>query len=242
MSRRNLEVLSTRWRAGTLSALNIVEQVFFLSSFGPAASLSGVGARLWVVSARDAVDFWPFNALDAAALRDVRDAICAVLEADAGGKLFAQGQSPESNDTAATAVLSLRDDLVDLDSTGERTPQQIAELVRDLGLTSVQLSALKALGKRIEDASFDNPDAVSRLALQEARMKEIGNALAARAAAAEAKYGLQRCALPACAAQEPAARTYKRCSRCGTVYYCCAAHQQEDWKRHKQADGCKKPA
>jgi hypothetical protein len=61
----------------------------------------------------------------------------------------------------------------------------------------------------------------------------------ATASARLAKHGLQRCTLPACAAQEPAPRTYKRCGRCHAVFYCCAEHSKADWKRHKREDGCK---
>jgi hypothetical protein len=48
--------------------------------------------------------------------------------------------------------------------------------------------------------------------------------------------GLRRCALPSCAVEEPHVSAFKRCSRCNTAKYCCAAHQRDDWPRHKHAD------
>jgi hypothetical protein len=242
MSRRNLEVLGNRWRTGTLAALSVEEQLFFMSL--SKTPVRGAGARLCAMSARDAVAFWPPDALDAAALRNVHDATCAMLEAEARGELFPgglRGGRPDLEEGAAYTVLILCEDLFG-DPVKKHKPQQNAQLVRDLGFSSAQKDAILELKMRIERDMIAGLDVDSQLATADASLKEFSNASAARAAAAEAKYGLQRCALPACAAQEPAARTYKRCSRCGTVYYCCAAHQQEDWKRHKHADGCKKPA
>jgi hypothetical protein len=56
-----------------------------------------------------------------------------------------------------------------------------------------------------------------------------------------ARHGLRACALPECDAVEPHPKTFKICSRCRAVCYCSAAHQAEDWKRHKREDGCKAP-
>jgi hypothetical protein len=61
----------------------------------------------------------------------------------------------------------------------------------------------------------------------------------ASAAADAARHGLRRCALPACAVQEPHPKLFKLCGRCHAAAYCCAAHSVEDWKRHKREDGCK---
>ena len=241
MSRRNLDVLLSKWRAGTLSALSVEERVFFLC--GTDIPLSGIGARLCLTTVRDAVGFWPYAALDAAALRDINDAICALLEADAAGELFPgnmlQPQNTDSgavNDGAAgVAVLMLCRVLIDHAPIGTLTERQIVQLVRDLGLSSVQVNALSALQMRTESEMSAGRDEASQRALTDADIRELSNDVAARAAAAEAKYGLQRCTLPGCAAQEPAARTYKKCGRCGQAYYCCVEHQQADWKRHAPA-------
>ena len=249
LSRRNLEVLGNRWRAGTLSTLSAEERVYFLSLAD--VPLRGVGARLCATATRDPLNSWPRDALDAAALRNVHDLVCALLEADARGELFpgtlttlAPGLQLKCTDQkkgeAGISVRILWEKLRVGASSGRCTPQT-EQLVRDLGLSSMQMDALSGLAKRIEDATSGDHDMASLVA-REGDMRETGKAAAARAAAAEAKYGLQRCALPACAAQEPAARTYKRCSRCGQAYYCCVEHQQADWRRHKHEDGCKKPA
>ena len=247
LSRRNLEVLLSKWRAGTLSILSVEEQLWSMSSANE--PFSGIGARLCATSVRDAIGFWPDATLDAAALRDVHDAICALLETDAAGELFPDDMlRPEqvSDNTveslSGTAVLMLYQVLIQHDLIGTRTPQQIMRLVRGLGLSSVQENALSALQKRTEREMFGVLDVTSQRASHEAHIRDAVNAAAVRASAAEARYGLQRCTLPACAAQEPAARTYKKCSRCGQAYYCCVEHQQADWKRHKREDGCKKPS
>ena len=247
MSRRNLEVLVGKWRAGKLDALSVEERVYFMCSRD--TPLRGAGARLCAASARDAVAFWPPDALDAAALRNVHDAICAVLEADAAGELFPgdmlarqRQMSRDEREETGHPVMMLGQELFEGVPISGRTPQQMEQLVRDLGLSKAQLSALSALQLRTEDETIDYQNMGAQMASMEAEMREVGHDAAARAAAAAAKYGLQRCALPACAAQEPAARTYKRCGRCGQAYYCCVEHQQADWRRHKHEDGCKKPA
>jgi hypothetical protein len=59
-----------------------------------------------------------------------------------------------------------------------------------------------------------------------------------RAAADVARHGLRACALPGCGATEPQPKAFKLCSRCRRACYCSAAHQQQDWRRHKREDAC----
>jgi hypothetical protein len=73
------------------------------------------------------------------------------------------------------------------------------------------------------------------------RLDEFTRESAQSAAADAARYGIKRCALPACAATEPHARAFKRCARCRVVAYCCPEHQAADWKRHKRAECAPKP-
>ena len=64
--------------------------------------------------------------------------------------------------------------------------------------------------------------------------------VAAHAADDVARHGLRLCALPGCGAREAHPKHFKLCGRCRRVVYCSPAHQSEDWKRHKRADGgCK---
>jgi hypothetical protein len=58
-----------------------------------------------------------------------------------------------------------------------------------------------------------------------------------RAADADvARHGLRACALPGCGATEPHPKLFKLCARCRRAAYCSAAHQREDWRRHKRAE------
>ena len=248
LSRRNLEALGSRWRAGTLAVPSEAEMLYF--SHIPGTDARGVGARMCAFVAGEVL-FWPNAAFEAAVLRDAHDAITALLDADARGELFLPlppgGRRSENSEDPVAAVQGLAVVLLARPdaSSFNRTAQQRARLLRDLDLSRGQTDALAAIGVRVAPEHHGPAFAGSAAASSQAngaRMRAVGGAAAASAAAAAAKYGLQRCALPACAAQEPAARTYKRCSRCGQAYYCCVAHQQADWKRHKHEDGCKKPA
>jgi hypothetical protein len=59
-----------------------------------------------------------------------------------------------------------------------------------------------------------------------------------RAAEDVARHGLRACARPGCAATEPQPKAFKVCARCRRACYCSAAHQQQDWRRHKREDAC----
>jgi hypothetical protein len=59
-----------------------------------------------------------------------------------------------------------------------------------------------------------------------------------RSVADVSRHGLRTCALPGCGATEPQPKTFKVCSRCRKAAYCSAAHQTQDWRRHKRADAC----
>lgn len=246
MSRRSLEALGNRWRAGTLAAPSEAEVIYF--SRIPGTDAHGAGARLCVFTASDAISCWRLAALDASALRDAHDTLSAVLEADARGVLFPPlppgGMRSRSAEDPSGPLMALTRVLFETTPLINRTVQQRATIRRDLGLSHAQMNALIAMCQRAQHEAYGeafSDDAAMRQA-SAAMMREAGGVAAGKAAAAVAKYGLQRCSLPACAAQEPAARTYKRCSRCSQAYYCCAAHQQDDWRRHKREDGCKKPA
>jgi hypothetical protein len=122
------------------------------------------------MSARDAVAFWPPDALDAAALRNVHDATCALLEAEARGELFPgglRGGSPDSEEGAAYTVLILCEDLFG-DPVKKHKPHHNAQLVRDLGFSSAQKDAILELKMRIERDMIADLDVDSQLAMSDA--------------------------------------------------------------------------
>ena len=234
-SRQNLEALRRRWRAGTLAAPCAEEHAFLLSTLGADARL--FGARLFLNTAQEVLQHWPPDKLDAAALAHLRDAIAAVLEADARGELIPAVRPEGLDDDPAQDVLCFIRELLGGNCMNQRTPQQRIKLARDL-LTPTQAHALQAMTRRLLPLISCDERARERA---RAEMVAMSSAVAAATATDVARHGLQRCALPSCAAQEPAPRTYKRCSRCAAAFYCCVAHQRQDGKRHKREDGCKKP-
>ena len=208
----------------------------------PGADARHIGAQLCSSSVAYAVAHWPPAALDAGALRDAHDAICALLEADARGELLrampAGLQCALDGEDTEFPLLTLSGELCGERPMITRTSDQRVQLLTALGLTVAERASLEALFARARSAAgVGDPDAEEALRVQG---KEWSAARAAQAAASLARHGLQRCTLPACGAQEPAPRTYKKCSRCGKVYYCCVEHQHADWRRHKREDGCKK--
>jgi hypothetical protein len=81
--------------------------------------------------------------------------------------------------------------------------------------------------------------AVTKVALAgEDAVMTVWKAHHRRAAEDMARHGLRACALPGCGATEPQPKTFKVCSRCRRACYCSAAHQQQDWRRHKREDAC----
>lgn len=245
-SRRGLEILGSRWRAGTLSTLSAEERLYFAAT--PDLRARGATMRLWTFFAAEAVAAWPPAALDATALRDVKDAVCALLEADTRGELPTAADVPQGAtlvEDPTDAVLRLCDGLLGGARRSVRTKAEQAQLLRDSGLSQAQAEALEGVRKRLRGdiyADFLRSDMDATLAANKAAVDSFrGNALATTAAQL-AKHGLQRCTLPSCAAQEPVPRTYKRCGRCHAVFYCCAEHSKADWKRHKREDGCKASA
>ena len=67
--------------------------------------------------------------------------------------------------------------------------------------------------------------------LQERFTKSFIDAQAAK----DAGVPLRACALPACGAREAHVMLFKKCSACGSVFYCSQAHQAEHWPAHKAA-------
>jgi hypothetical protein len=102
------------------------------------------------------------------------------------------------------------------------------------GMAPAEETALRRLAERQKEVAHQRNEHVGQ-----SNKIEVLNALQQQAAAADAaRYGLRRCALSSCDAQEPHPKLFKLCGRCRGAAYCCAAHSAEDWKRHKREDGC----
>ena len=78
---------------------------------------------------------------------------------------------------------------------------------------------------------------VTQIAGEDTSSAEL-ETLERRAAEDVARHGLRQCALPGCGATEPQPKAFKVCGRCRRACYCSAAHQQQDWRRHKREDAC----
>lgn len=242
LSRSGLETMGRRWRSGTLNTLSAEERLYFGAT--PSLRARGAAERLWTYLAAKAVCAWPPAALDAAALRDVKDAVCALLEADARGELptGADLPRPGESDDPVSAVFTLCEGLLGGARRSLRTKEEQAQLLRDSGLTKAQAQALEGVRTRLQASILAHNDMHATLAATQVAMDGLRSRAVATASARLAKHGLQRCTLPSCAVQEPSPRTYKRFGRCHAVYYCCADHSKADWKRHKHEDGCKASA
>jgi hypothetical protein len=186
------------------------------------------------------------NALCAAML----DALRAALEADARGLLDLPQQQRDAAamtsdmERAAHASAATRSGLQEmlrraLGDPAHGATSRIDELRARHGLTAAEEAALRALLRRV-DASMepttttddDDQDVVAAASMYMTSMRRRGDADVAR-------HGLRTCGLPDCGATEPHPKAFKVCSRCRGVVYCSAAHQQQDWRRHKREDGCK---
>ena len=237
LSQCALALLLARFDAGTLFApLTPVERsVFcdatrFLSTYHPGALPSQRADSRFSVTV-DAVTFWPplsDPAAEGARVRGVAAAVRAMLTLHAhsvmhegrriNGLLLSKG--------TAALVMALLDKVLD-------------EVMASGGLLH-KLRAINAL-TREEEATLrqDVLPAVTQMALSLSdAVAADRQARKARAAADLERHGLRACALPDCSATEPQPKAFKVCSRCRRACYCSAAHQQQDWRRHKREDAC----
>jgi hypothetical protein len=235
---RACDIARARWRAGTLFHPSPEEEAFYPGSnvlqTGIIALLELKALVLMLHPAPDDPD----------ALCAVLDALRAALEADARGLLglLPPLQQPQSQPAALAAVTSeidpesntaARNGLQRLLQYALGDGGRLIKLRTLHGLSFADEAALRALRQRVA-ASFEtetDPDCFVHTA-----------AMRQRAAADVARHGLRACALPECAAKEPHPKAFKLCGRCRGVVYCSAAHQAEDWRRHKRDDGCKAAA
>jgi hypothetical protein len=230
-AQRGMNVLHARWRAGTLFTLTPEERAYCAGMGVP--PLRAAGGEAYIAFAHEALTVWP-PALRSAAeqearLRGVHGALRAALELHARGYLRpgALQDAMHLQDEFPRAVA----EMVSFALSDLRRVQQLRAVC---GLTRAEEAALRALGPPLL-----SPSAILGRLQRAAAVDDSARKLRDGAAADVARHGLRACALPDCAAAEPHPKAFKLCARCRTAAYCCAAHQQQDWRCHKRDDGCR---
>jgi hypothetical protein len=228
LSRRCLLLLNARWRAGTLFALTPEERAFFADE--PDAELL-CGAELYVYVGSDASVHWPPSqrrgtpAREEEHLRAMHGMLLAAHEMLRRCAIADRDVSFES-----VTFFSLAHDLQLCLSAA---PGGLLPKLRSIcGLTQADEARLRQMQPVVGQL------ARAREARFVQRARADLTAQCERGAADIARHGLRACALPDCAQTELRPKTFKVCGRCKAAAYCCAAHQQQDWRRHKRADGC----
>jgi hypothetical protein len=241
LAARCLAALAARQRDGTLFTLRADEAAYFEDP-GSDVPPRLFAADVFVCAAVEALTTWPWPTQRAAAeerLRAMHGALRAALQMDALShteRCRRSGRPWMEEPLNTKSVRQLLD--MALDARGELLRQLRAEC----GMTAEEEEALRTLAARNSDVIARTPGAADAVAA--ASMA----GMQAFAAADVARHGLRACALPGCGAVEPHAKAFKVCSRCRRPVYRptvrgCAAHQQQDWRRHKrEGDGCKAPA
>ncbi len=223
-SRECLVLLQRRHAAGTLFEVSLEEYAWFFS-VDNAAGHSGGGANLLVSGVSMVATCWPHPLSSSEeALAGFRSALQVLMQVKAQGftaRCAAMNEQliPPSTYDAYASVLARH----------ALHPKCIALTRATCGAAGMQL---------VHELAGSGATEVAGMLESGCKLSREG----VQAAAAEAaRYGIKRCALPACAAAEPHARAFKRCARCRVVVYCCAEHQAADWKRHKRAECAPKP-
>jgi hypothetical protein len=245
LSRKALMLCDARFRAGTLFTLTPEEVAFFGATRTPARF---AGAVAYLFRVRELLYKWPppqTRADETSRMRIVHGALQFCLEADRRGFMHRQEQrvgppqqahlTGESDDAAprgGNAFGLLAHMLLTTALDASRDGMWNA-LCATCVIPAEEEAALRQLAERIQG------EAGKCMALTGDKLAESGKERQQRSAADVARHGLRACALPECGAVEPEPKTFKLCGRCRAVCYCSAAHQQQDWKRHKRADGCK---
>jgi hypothetical protein len=225
-SRECLALLQRRYAAGTLFEPSLEEYAWFFSVDSAAGQRYGGGACLFLSSASMAVTCWPQPLRSSEeAVAGLRSALRVMMQVQAQGFIARCEAMDHQCDSSAFGYRLQASTM----ATCALLPQHIALTRATCDVTGMRL--LHALVD--EDAGFEK--------MGRERMTFFDAQSAQLAAADAARYGIQRCALSACAAAEPHARAFKRCSRCRVVAYCCPEHQAADWKRHKRAECAPKP-
>ena len=212
-SRRAVAVLLTRWRAGTLLNATPDESVWsFLSASAP----DHIGALKMFDAANHVLSFWPSGLRHSAEGHEVvATALRCMLRVHSTAPV-----EPADKIFALNQALVLHMVLV----------PEWASLVHRT-CSAAERQVLAQLVAPVNDIS-----STTREAMNEALAHVVR-----RAAAERERYGLRRCSLPACGAEEPHAKAFQVCQRCKVSCYCCREHHVADWKRHKRAECQPKP-
>jgi hypothetical protein len=235
---RVYQLLHARWHAGTLFAPTAEEVAYFVENEYPALPAQMCGAFFFIDVAQFLAHRWrfflpPYTLAEAEAR--LYGALRAALETDARGMLERNpctGQAWPAASMVAVTVSFLKIAVHDLVAYALSDEAGMLLRMRACGLTAAEETALRQLAERYKAMA-------ERIRQELPKEQEDSTAKWQQTAAADtARYGLRRCALPACNAQEPHPKLFKLCGRCRGAAYCCAAHSVEDWKRHKREDGC----
>jgi hypothetical protein len=233
---RSLHLLHARWQAGTLFVPTAEETAYFVEAAEfPGLPAQMCGAFFYLLIATDLAEDLPACTEVQTRLQGLYGALRTALEMDASGVLERHPRTGRawSASESVVEVARLIMLIYGLVTTVLRDEAGLLLRMRAAcGLTAAEEMALRRLA--------EGHKAVAECSVQDLP-KQAEDMIARRqqaAAADAARHGLRRCALPACAAQEPHPKLFKLCGRCRSVAYCGAAHCAEDWKRHKREDGC----
>jgi hypothetical protein len=233
LSQHCLSLCTHRFRAGTLFTPTPEEVAYFAEDW-VTAPLHGA-ATFWLC-AHDAAVRWPpahTRAESETRLHAIYSALRTALDVVTHGLLHG-GATPtgaQMSTAAGTGAAALtRDNLLMRVLSDSGAGGLLEQLRRVCGLTRAEEQALR----RMVDWNqllVAHPWSSCLQAIDAEKQQN--------AAADVARHGLRACALPECAQTEPHPKAFKLCGRCRAVVYCCAVHQQQDWRRHKREDGCK---
>jgi hypothetical protein len=245
LASKTLALCEARFRAGTLFTPTADEHTFFDAVGLTKQPARFRGARAYAICAAQVLPNWPTPDTDQESeemLRVVGCALRAMLEMKRRGLLdwreLDAGQlqqlrtSQASRQQDAAFAIFLRPYVHKL--------LQYAMNTRDGGAweglrTTCAFTALEETALRqLASSSGSDPHCV----LGQQMIHTVVAARHRRAAEDIARHGLRACTLPECQQTEPYPKTFKVCSRCRAACYCSAAHQQQDWRRHKREDGC----
>jgi hypothetical protein len=241
LSRDALAIYHARWRAGTLLAPREEERAYFAHAATPAEL---IGGEIYKNAAAAALDLWPplraHSPEDDARLHAVHGALQAVLTLRAGGHLerwprVSVPLHPLGSVTSeeAFALIPLQRLLwCVLHGGGALLPRLRAEC----GLQRGEEEALRA---RWRCARLCHASATT----QRRSMSCCGTAWRRRDSPPPRTWRATGCAPARCRSASRRSRSRRR-SRCAAdaapraTTLRSAAHQQQDWRRHKRADGC----